>query len=819
MDVWQTSLPVCNCVIRKCAMGKGYGSIRCFPHLPVPDIDFRAVQRNAKMPNRHCTGFAYFWMVKPICLAFVLILSLWGSAQPGPLGSWREHLPYGSAIDLARIGSRMMVATPYALFSYDPATQEIERWSRVNGLAETGIRAIEASTDGSSLLVAYTNNNLDLLTENDILNIPDIRRDAPGQQALIREIYPRGSNYYLSTGLGIIVLDAQARVIRDTWRLGQGGTEIMVSALTATATHWLAATASGLLQAPFSGVNLADYRNWQQLSGNNGLPAGTCAGVTLLNGVGMALSGNTVYQEQQGQWNIFYQPMATIEFMQVSNNLLTVAERNASGQVFMTTINGTGTVVSRLQHAVLLRAPRRMIWQNTEAWIADSLQGLIHYENGNFSPVIPNSPLTVATGQLLYTPSGFFTATGDIAATVSRPGSYSRLQAGEWSNQTASSLPALDSLPNIQALAWSKTSNTLYAGSYGGGIVVVDNNNRATVFKQGYLEADRLNTTQYRVAGMAMDQNQDLWVSNTGAGNPLVLLQKDGLWSRFQPPFILTANSFGNITIDNNNFKWIVPLTDPGLICYHSGSSAATAADDQWLWLRAGANGLPDDKVYCATADRQGFVWIGTANGIGLLTCATDIFTARGCVVIRPVVAAGSTGAYLFQGERVQCIAVDGADRKWVGTTNGVWLLNATADTVINRFTSANSPLPGNDVKNISIDPQTGEVFFQTTNGIASYRGTATEGDRRNSQVLVFPNPVPHGYNGQIAIRGLVENAFVKITELNGRLLYQTRALGGQAVWNGRDARANAVATGVYLVLVTDQSGKESVATRIVVVK
>ncbi|MFT3678532.1 MAG: two-component regulator propeller domain-containing protein [Chitinophagaceae bacterium] len=761
--------------------------------------------------------------MKSLCLAFVLILSLWSNAQPGPLGSWREHLPYGSAIDLASIGSRIMVATPYALFSYDPATQEIERWSRVNGLAETGIRAIEASADGSSLLIAYTNNNLDLLTENDILNIPDIRRDAAGQQALIHEIYPRGSNYYLSTDLGIIVVDAQAQVIRDTWRLGPGGTGITVTALTATSTHWLAATTSGLLQAPLSGINLADYRNWQQLSGSNGLPAGPCTSVVRLNDQSLVLSGNRIYQEQQGQWNSFYQPTATIEFMQVSNTLLTVAERDAGNQVFITTINATGTVVSRLQHPALLRVPRRMIWQHTEAWIADSLQGLIHYENGNFSPVIPNSPLTVATGQLLYTPSGFFTATGGVTAAAAvpaaRPGSYSRLVAGEWSNQTASSLPALDSLPDIQSLAWSKTGNTLYAGSYGGGIVAVDDNNRVIVFKQGYLEADRSNPAQYRVAGMAIDQNQDLWISNAGAGNPLVLQQKDGQWSRFQPPFILTGNSFGNITIDNNNFKWIVPLSDPGLVCYNSGSSAATAADDQWLWLRAGTNGLPDDKVYCATTDRQGFIWIGTANGIGLLTCAADLFTARGCTMIRPIVAAGSTGAYLFQGERVQCIAVDGADRKWVGTTNGVWLLNAAADTVINRFTAATSPLPGNDVKNINIDPQTGEVFFQTTNGLASYRGTATEGGRRNNQVIVFPNPVPHGYNGQIAIRGLVENAFVKITELNGRLLYQTRALGGQAIWNGRDARGNAVATGVYLVLATDHTGKESVATRIVVVK
>jgi hypothetical protein len=161
-------------------------------------------------------------------------------------------------------------------------------------------------------------------------------------------------------------------------------------------------------------------------------------------------------------------------------------------------------------------------------------------------------------------------------------------------------------------------------------------------------------------------------------------------------------------------------------------------------------------------------------------------------------------------------IAVDGADRKWVATKNGAWLVSAEGDKVIYRFTETNSPLLSNDVKRIAIDGKTGEIFFATANGICSFRSTATEGGETNNNVLVFPNPVPPGYSGTIAIRGLVNNAIVKITEMDGRLVYQTKALGGQAVWDGKDYKGRKISTGIYLVLVSNEDRSEKTSTKIV---
>ncbi len=160
-----------------------------------------------------------------------------------------------------------------------------------------------------------------------------------------------------------------------------------------------------------------------------------------------------------------------------------------------------------------------------------------------------------------------------------------------------------------------------------------------------------------------------------------------------------------------------------------------------------------------------------------------------------------------------------GPDRKWIGTKNGAWLISADGAKTITRFTTVNSPLLSDDVRQIAIDGNSGEVFFATDKGICSFRGTATEGNTSNTNVLAFPNPVPPGYTGTIAIRGVANNAIVKIADMDGRLVFQTRALGGQAVWNGKDYKGSTISTGVYLVLVSDDNKQEKTVTKIVFIK
>jgi hypothetical protein len=124
--------------------------------------------------------------------------------------------------------------------------------------------------------------------------------------------------------------------------------------------------------------------------------------------------------------------------------------------------------------------------------------------------------------------------------------------------------------------------------------------------------------------------------------------------------------------------------------------------------------------------------------------------------------------------------------------------------------TKDNSPIPNNEINKIVVHPKTGEVFIATNSGLVSYRGEATEGSESNDELSIFPNPVPSNYGGVVAIKGLVENADVRITDVAGQLVYRTKAAGGQAVWNGKTYLGKKPSTGVYYVFVTNSDGSEA---------
>ena len=141
--------------------------------------------------------------------------------------------------------------------------------------------------------------------------------------------------------------------------------------------------------------------------------------------------------------------------------------------------------------------------------------------------------------------------------------------------------------------------------------------------------------------------------------------------------------------------------------------------------------------------------------------------------------------------------------------------MSADGTEEIHHFTEENSPLYSNQIVDIEINNETGEVFFGTDQGILSYKSTATGGGTVNTDVVVYPNPVKPGYNGIIAIKGLVSNADVKITDVSGTLIYATRAEGGQAIWSGKSFDGRKASTGVYLVFATDDEGNEKIVTKI----
>jgi hypothetical protein len=172
----------------------------------------------------------------------------------------------------------------------------------------------------------------------------------------------------------------------------------------------------------------------------------------------------------------------------------------------------------------------------------------------------------------------------------------------------------------------------------------------------------------------------------------------------------------------------------------------------------------------------------------------------------------------LLENEIINCILVDGANRKWIGTANsGAYLISADGTRELLHFNTDNSPILSNTIKTIAINGETGEVFFGTNKGIISYKNTATEPDSEFSNVVVYPNPVRRDYSGTIAIKGLVKNCDVRITDIAGNVIYTTQSLGGQAIWDGNNFEGRKASTGVYLIYCTNPDGSQRYVSKILI--
>ncbi len=736
---------------------------------------------------------------------------------------WREHLPYNSATDITAGNGKVFCATPYSLFSVDLNNNFIERYSRVTGLNETGLSAIQFDAANEKLFIAYSNSNIDILYRNDIYNVPDIKRSTIAGDKNIYSIYPLGKNYYLSTGLGVIVIDGEKYEVKDSWFIGSGGNYVKVNGFASDGNFYYAATEEGLKKAAISGSNLADHNNWQLVGAANGLSTGACQQVFRVMNNMVLQKNDSLFIQHGNNWSFMYTDGWPLVSSNVSADKIVLCQRMPNGPGRLQILNADGTVFRTLAASGSISFPRKAIIVNGDPWVADQFGGLSKQLSSSYEQYKPNSPEATGSGEMQVYNNVFYATAGEVNDAwnyqFNGNGIYVFKQ-GNWENINRFRYPVIDTLLDYITLAIDKRDETIWAGSYGGGLLHVKPGPAFDIYKQNYLGPAIGDPGSYRVSGLSFDRENNLWVSNYGASQPLKLRKADGGWLNFSIPFFLTENALAQIIIDDNNYKWIVSPKGNGLICYDHGSSIDNTNDDRWKLFRTGAaNGnLPANDVTCIAKDKSGFIWVGTADGIGVIQCPQDVFSNQGCAAVWPIIQQGNFANFLFKGEEVRSIAVDGADRKWVATRNGVWLISATGEKVIYRFTEDNSPLLSNDVKKITINGSTGEVFFATLKGICSFRSTATGGENTNSNVLVFPNPVPPGFTGTIAIRGLVNNAIVKITELNGRLVYQTRALGGQAVWDGRNYRGQKIASGVYLVLVSDDGKTEKTAAKIVFV-
>ncbi len=725
--------------------------------------------------------------------AFLFISSLVASSQSLSLGQWKAELPYGNAYSVTASNNKIYCASEISIYSVNKEDNSIEELSKVTGLSDIESRIVAFDKVHNLLVVCYANANIDILKDGEVINISDIERKNIVGDKSIYGVYFYGDYAYISCGFGIVVINLVKFEIKDTYYIGPNGSNLQVNDVTCDGTFLYAATVSGVLRGELSDPNLVDFSHWYTFQQIDGLAPGKFTDVVTFNGTVYTSKGDTIFQQLGTAWTPWLIRNGYLVYkMEAGPTKLLICQLNPYGSRVMT-INTTSNEMDSISSA----QPYQAIEEDGIIWIADLYQGLKKYSNGYEEVIYPNGPWTSRVFDLavnsnshnLYVAPGGYNPS--FGFTFNQDGFFARID-DIWKHFDVSNTPILKDTFDIVCVTVNPANNRTYFGSLWLGIVEFDDSLGITnqyTNENSTLSGTNGDSKRVKASDIAFDKSGNMWVSNLGALVPICVKKADGTWLDFQPPFTIDQNWITEIAFDDYNQVWFV-LPRQGIMVYNYGDDLDATSDDKYKKLQQGAGlgNLPTLSVNCLATDKNGYIWVGTAEGVTVYYCPGDVFAEIPCDAQQIVITAtdGYNG-YLLGTENVKKIVVDGANRKWFATDNGVWLFSEDGSEEILHFTKDNSPLFSDFITSLDIDYSTGEVYIGTERGILVYRGDATAGSVKSCAPLVFPNPVRENYTGPIAITGVVNNAEVKITDAEGNLIFRTTALGGQVIWDGKN--------------------------------
>ena len=738
-----------------------------------------------------------------------LIYAVFTQAQSLRVGEWRDHLSYKSTQDVCEVGNSIYVSTDLALFEYNTVDNSIERINSLNRLSDTGISSIEAKED--ILIVAYENGNIDLIRGNNTVNLPDIKNASLIADKRVNHINIANNIAYLSCGFGIVVLDLDREEVKDTYFIGEYGAKTNVLSTSLAHNSVYAATNKGLYRADIYESNLADYNSWEKLPAHSQSRVDlleTFNGLLFVNLHGAEYNTDTLYHFDGNNWVVFEQESSNVSIKASSHQLVLTCRFNVS--VYDQGLNRTQYLYSGQFNLDKIDFNSAIFTDKDEFWIADKDNGLLHNDGDFFESIKPSGPFLSDGGQIMNFGDEILVAHGAKSENWDprwQKSELSILKKDDWTTSNA-----LKDADFIDIVAVNKRGATTYLASFNKGLAKMTGLNLDEIYNETNSSLQKRATYDdwIEVGAIQFDSEGNLWCTNSQTYEPLSVKYTNGDWEAFSLGSGITeTQDLAKLLVDKNDQKW-VQLKNNGLVVFDESRQGIKSIK---LTNSENAGNLVSNRVHSFVEDLEGEIWIGTDNGVCVFYDSNSIFQGENASQV--VVTLGDYNSYLLEGQQINDIEIDGANRKWFATNNsGVVVTSANGTEEIHHFTSENSPLFSNKVLDIEMNDVTGEVFFATEKGLISLRSESTQGNADFSDVLVFPNPVQPDYTGPITIKGLITDAVVKITDISGNLIYETVALGGQAVWDGKSFDGQKAHTGVYLVFCSDQEGTISHVTK-----
>lgn len=745
------------------------------------------------------------------------------------VGQWRDHMPYTNTNRVTEGNNMIYCSTDNGIFYYNKSDNTINKLTKVHGLSDIGITAMDFDKLSNTLFIGYSNGNIDLVKNNSIYNISDIKRRLISGDKKINSVYFLDKYAYVSTAFGIVVIDIIRKEIKETYYIGQSGTILNINAITSDANYLYAATNNGIFKGEYNNnINLSDYYNWQKLSFIPNADSIFSNIVYFSNKLFTCYDNkqsnkDTIYVIDGNNWTYLDTLKHTVNSISTSSNQLIICNTNYL-QLFDFNIINTQNIWSYNLNSIQVKSA--IIDGGNKLWIADRINGLVTHNGVSFERYIPNGPDNAKVTSISVQGNNLWAATGG------KDGSWVNMwykpelhtfNNESWKTLSSSNTNGMTGYSDIlKVLVNPNNPSQTFCASWGGGLIEFNNNEVVARYNETNSTLQDLDVwaKHVRVYGLAFDVNNNLWITNSQVPNAISVRTPDNKWYGFEYYNHINTASIGEIIVTQSNNKWAILPRGIGLFAFNEKGTFENIEDDDVKKFQVldENNQIITNDIFSIAEDLEGHIWVGTNKGIVVYYNPDNVFSEQNFYAQRIIIPSAVEGqaSYLLENETITSIVVNGANQKWIGTEmSGAFLLSEDGTKELNHFTADNSPLLSDNITNIAIDGISGEVFFGTDKGIISYRGTATDGSENNEQVYVFPNPVRENYTGVITITGLVAFSNVKICDISGNLVYETTSEGGQATWYGKNFEGRRVNTGVYLVFASNKDGSKKVVTKI----
>ena len=736
----------------------------------------------------------------------------------GSIKQWRPHFSYTTIKKVIQSTTDVYALTDGVVFSLNKEDESLTEWNKSTGLSSSTVTQLGYDKMTDKVVLCYSDGKIDLIDgEGNITPMLDLYQKASSISVSVNHLFIHNGKAYLSMAFGIVVLDLDKAEVKDTYYIGENASNVEVKAVAILNDSIFALSPTNLFAASLK-TNLVDYNFWH----NYALPEGDNISALFAEYDQLYIKqGNNLKIRNNNDWKVVADTLSWVS----CNDGHIIAYQY-----------GVGLIEIKAEDIVPLIDywPSDAIYdaQRQCYWLAVNSAGICKLTNQGRQFFVPAGPISNYGYRLKYIGNELFIAGGERwAIQKKRPGNFSIYNGKTWRKMYASTAQnALGLLPRdvVSFAGKADEPGHFFAACYGQGVYEYKDYkpiNRYTPDNSTLITAVASNPEYYtRTEGAMIDEQGNLWVLNTeNATSPINIMTPDGKWVGLS--IVINGNKTmlktpWEIVVDkrDSRYKWMIDQReDQGVFFFYDNGTPTNNTDDRCVKRKEFYDQdniqLMPANIYCLVQDKNNDIWIGTPAGIIIIPSTVDFFTSNECYRVKIPRNDGTNLAdYLLGTEQINCIAVDGANRKWIGTANsGLYLMSEDGLTTEAHFTTDNSLLPSNNILSIAIHPINGEVFVGTGEGIASYRSDASEGQDDYSQAYAFPNPIRPDYAGSIAITGLMENSIINIVDEGGNLICKTRSNGGTAVWDGKNQLGQKASSGIYTALCNASDGSHTV--------